>query len=132
MVSHPDCKSGARSGCVGSTPTQPTNKWIALALLALLALEALLYSCIFPLPVYPATPPCASVEEQMARDYGEHPVWMGLSRSGYALVLLESPETGTWTLVAITPDGVCHAVDAGDGATKLPNSESGPEAAYDG
>lgn len=52
--------------------------------------------------------------DTLANRCGESPVVGGLSERGVFLEVWANEETGSWTAVITTPDGVSCLVDAGD------------------
>jgi len=48
----------------------------------------------------------------LARTYGEHPIEMGQAGS-VILTVLANPTTGTFTIVAVRPDGIACLVASG-------------------
>jgi hypothetical protein len=72
-----------------------------------------------------AQTPCmdlGAAAERLERAHGEVPTWRGVSVRGYTIVLFESPEKGTWTIVMVRGDGLACPLDAGAGAQKLSRS----------
>lgn len=65
----------------------------------------------------------AAAAEQLERGHGEVPTWRGESARGYTIVLFESAEKGTWTIVMVRGDGLACPLDAGAGAQKLSRSK---------
>lgn len=57
--------------------------------------------------------------QQLKLNYGELPTWRGLSGRGYMIVLFESADSKTWTIVMVRPDGLACPLDAGGRAQKL-------------
>lgn len=45
--------------------------------------------------------------------YGEAPVSLGLQNNGHAFQVFASPESGSWTVLSVTPDGIGCIVAAG-------------------
>ena len=63
---------------------------------------------------------CAPKEEiakSLASNYHEKPVGMGVSSSSGALTVIYASPAGTWTAIAITPNGSACVLDVGDGWT---------------
>lgn len=78
-----------------------------LAALGIVALAA---------PAVADAPACGSRPEilaQLEKHYSESPVAMGLDSRGRVLEVLTSPDSGTWTILVTSPDGVTCLVDAG-------------------
>lgn len=51
---------------------------------------------------------CVQFSDGAARlvsEYGESIIGRGLMPNGAAVVIFANPDTGTWTLVVVTPDG---------------------------
>ena len=63
--------------------------------------------------------PRDQIKEQLAHDFDERPVAMGLSTAGAALVIFASPN-GTWTTAIVTPQGAACVVDVGEGWSEMP------------
>ncbi len=89
-----------------------------------LAAAAALWAAFFA-PASMAQTPCmdlAQAAERLERSHGEVPTWRGMSARGYMIVLFESAEKGTWTIVMVRRDGLACALDAGAGGEKLSRS----------
>lgn len=67
-------------------------------------------------PALAEQPPCGEVDH-LARlldeNYGETPVSNGLQANGQLLQIFASPDTGTWTAVTTTPQGMACIVATG-------------------
>ena len=90
-----------------------------------LAAAAALWAAFFA-PAAMAQNPCmdlAQAAERLERSHGEVPTWRGMSARGYMIVLFESAETGTWTIVMVRRDGLACPLDAGLAAEKLTRSK---------
>lgn len=89
-----------------------------------LAAAAALWAAFFA-PASMAQTPCmdlGAAAERLERAHGEVPTWRGMSARGYMIVLFESVENGTWTIVMVRRDGLACALDAGAGGEKLSRS----------
>tara|TARA_R110002020_G_scaffold39652_2_gene117580 strand:- start:7514 stop:7864 length:351 start_codon:yes stop_codon:yes gene_type:complete len=68
---------------------------------------------------------CSSVEEgsaKLKKNYGETPVFRGVSASGYMIVIFLNPETGSWTVGRIMPQNrkvMCPLDAGGDGSLRI-------------
>ena len=83
-----------------------------MKLFAAISLTALL-----ALPAY-AAPECASsqdVYDIMSGNYGESRQSAALSDRGYLVEVWANTETGTWTIIATSAEGVSCVVDQGAG-----------------
>jgi hypothetical protein len=90
-----------------------------------IAAAAALWAAFFA-PASMAQTPCMDLgqaAERLERAHGEVPTWRGVSVRGYAIVLFESAEKGTWTIVMVRGDGLACPLDAGAGAQKLSRSK---------
>lgn len=78
----------------------------------------------------PATPvrvPCysyAEVARQLAGDYHEAPVSLGLQADGNLLQVFSSRATGSWTIVSTSPQGVACVLAAGQHWENVPTRAS--------
>jgi hypothetical protein len=53
-------------------------------------------------------------QESLTNGYGEYPVWEGLVSSFQFIVQLwVNPQTGTWTALTVSPDGMACVVSDG-------------------
>jgi hypothetical protein len=57
--------------------------------------------------------PRETLANELARDFGERPIGLGLSTRGSILELFKSADGQTWTLVSTRPTGVSCILDAG-------------------
>lgn len=70
-------------------------------------------------PLMSQTPPpdCNTYEvaqESLSTQYGEYVVWEGLVSNNLVVVQLwVNPETGTWTHLVVSPDGIACVVSDG-------------------
>lgn len=90
-----------------------------------LAAAAALWAAFFAPGAAIAQTPCmdlAAAAERLERSHGEVPTWRGMSARGYMIVLFESAERGTWTIVMVRRDGLACPLDAGADAQKLSRS----------
>ena len=65
---------------------------------------------------------CADVKAGSAKlkqSYGETPVFRGVSKSGYMVIIFLNADTGTWTAGRITPQNrkIMCPIDAGEGGS---------------
>lgn len=71
----------------------------------------------FGAPVF-AQSNCAStkdVQEIMGGIYGEEKYASALSGRGYLVEVWANNETGTWTIIATSPEGISCVMDQGEG-----------------
>jgi hypothetical protein len=66
-------------------------------------------------PEQPKCGPFAEIRAGMLKQYGEQPMMRAITKSGNAMVFLSNPETGTWTLFMVSPNGTACGLDAGEG-----------------
>jgi hypothetical protein len=59
----------------------------------------------------------------LATSYSEAPVIMGITSTGAVLELWANAETGSWTVLTVTPDGVACIRATGDNFMPLPGGE---------
>ena len=64
--------------------------------------------------------------KELAKDFGERPVGLGLSTRGSVLELFKSVDGQTWTLVSTRPTGVSCIMDAGEKWTIEVEPEGAP------
>jgi hypothetical protein len=65
----------------------------------------------------------AALTVALATSYSEAPVIMGITSTGAVLELWANPETGTWTVLTVTPDGVACIRATGDNFTPISGGE---------
>jgi hypothetical protein len=53
------------------------------------------------------------IAETLGKRYGETPVSLGLQTNGHLLQVFSSPESGSWTILSVTPTGIGCIVAAG-------------------
>lgn len=101
-------------------PEEPPRRhgwWIVPgAVVGILIWIAALTSCAH------AEPGCAPYRQavaDLAAGYGERAIMRGLDGRGIAIELLISP-AGTWTILAIRPDGIACVVAEGEAAEVVP------------
>lgn len=79
-----------------------------------------------------ATAPCTtdyqSLKQELAQKYQEAPVSAGLQSNGSLLQIFASTETGTWTALSTTPQGVTCILSSGKNWEGWPGTPAGPEA----
>jgi hypothetical protein len=78
---------------------------------------------LLTLPYQAAAQPMACSERAvivsaLARDYGEHPVALGIANNGGVIEVLASAKS--WTIILTMPNGVACLVAVGDGWETLP------------
>ncbi|HET6519430.1 MAG TPA: hypothetical protein VFG47_06370 [Geminicoccaceae bacterium] len=66
--------------------------------------------------------------DRLAGQYKEAPAGFGIQLNGNLLQLYVSKETGTWTLLTTTPDGLSCIVGAGESWENLPEPNTDPYA----
>ena len=62
------------------------------------------------------TPKCFSVDQlskALAKGYGEHPHFIGSTQEGNALTIFSNPQTGTFSVILITPQGAACPLSDG-------------------
>jgi|GEM_PF-3213633 hypothetical protein len=58
--------------------------------------------------------PFAAADHNLKKTHGEHQVFIGVTRAGNLLTIYLNSETGTWTAIAVHPQGkMACALDAG-------------------
>jgi hypothetical protein len=68
---------------------------------------------------------CADVKAgsaKLKKNYGETPVFRGVSAKGYLIVLFLNSQSGTWTVSRITPQNrtiMCPLDAGGDGSVRI-------------
>ena len=87
---------------------------LAAALVAAFFMAAPVAAQVFPRTVrVPCSGPDA-LPDVLARDYGEAVTGQGIA-DGALVQLWRNPQTGTWTILMVLPDGmVCALADGGD------------------
>lgn len=72
---------------------------------------------------------CASKEviEGALSRYEEEPRWLGLSRDGVAIQLYLNEDTGTWTIIAVSPEGRVCALLEGEAGSLIPPQPKGED-----
>ncbi len=85
-------------------------------------LAALLFwlSLMLAAPVFAqsALPQCADFDmlaDKLLSDYAESPLWMGGTATGEAIVVTGQEDGGSFTIIAVRPDGVGCIVAGGSG-----------------
>lgn len=71
---------------------------------------------LFASPAFARQLPCGETDnlaKLLDQSYGEVPVSTGLQGNGQLLQIFASPDTGTWTAVTTTPEGVSCVVATG-------------------
>lgn len=69
-----------------------------------------------------------SVLSQLADNYREEPVALGVTHTGGLIEVLTTKDGGTWSIIITSPQGISCLVAAGEGwrmRDKLPAEESG-------
>jgi hypothetical protein len=87
---------------------------------------SLLSILLFSAPVY-AQSMCAERDKALdvlAEKFGERVVWRGITTAtsttpSVMLELLSNPETGTWTLITVTPEKLACLKGSGAGSRKI-------------
>lgn len=74
----------------------------------------------------PACAPHATVAARLATRFGEAPQFAGLTRDGSLLEAWANRETGTWTLLRVTPDGTACLMASGEDWTAAVIKEGEP------
>lgn len=69
--------------------------------------------------------PCPGIQEEL-RGYEESLVWRGLSSGGHLIYVAQSVG-GSWTILAVTPQGQCIPLDHGEDGKELPRVPVGDE-----
>lgn len=94
------------------------NVW--LWTIGAVAVAVYVLALAMPAPAIAQAPPCApfdNVVQQLGEDYGESAIGYGLSTNGAATVVFVNENTGTWSIVILTPDGMgCMPAAGGDWA----------------
>ena len=76
----------------------------------------------------PLAIPCFSYSEvvrQLKGTYAEAPVSLGLQSNGNLLQVFTSVDTGSWTILSTTPDGLACVLAAGERWESLPAPKGG-------
>ena len=66
--------------------------------------------------------PVTHVAEQLGTQYGETVQDMGIASNGALVQWWGNAETGTWTVIAVTPDGTACLVASGEGFEHTPTA----------
>ncbi|MGH6689535.1 MAG: hypothetical protein ACREF4_02495 [Gammaproteobacteria bacterium] len=106
---------GDAAWCGGRTAMQRLIAPTTFVVLALLAGSATAQQ--------PGHMPCHNATEiakQLSNKYAEAPVAFGLQSNGNLLQVYASEETGTWTVVTISPTGMACIVAAGKRWEQMP------------
>ena len=64
--------------------------------------------------------PRDTLGQALVQSYGEGPVLMGITTTGAILEFWANPETGSWTVITIMPDGTACIRAAGDNFEAMP------------
>lgn len=89
---------------------------LTLAAAALCALAVLMMSSPVVAQVQVQQPPCMPLPQflqVLADEYGERPVRRGYVHPGLAVMVLANADSGSWTILRVTPDGTACGVFAG-------------------
>ena len=68
---------------------------------------------------------CSNFKEgaaKLKKDYGESPLFRGVSANGYMIIVFLNPESGTWTVGRIMPQNstvMCPLDAGGDGSIRV-------------
>lgn len=71
-------------------------------------------------PVNPCAPDHAAIVARLAEKYGESRASAGLDRRDLIVEMYGNPETGTWTLLSMAPDGETCIEASGVGFMAFP------------
>ncbi len=101
--------------------------WIGSVVLAAAALG-------WPAGAEPAAPagqrlPChdyVKMAEHLGAKYAEKPVAFGMQSNGNLLQVFASSDTGTWTILSVSPKGTSCIVAAGKSWEDMPKSKDDP------
>ena len=79
----------------------------------------------------PANPrlPChdyVKMAEHLGAKYAEKPVAFGMQSNGNLLQVFASPDTGTWTILSVSPKGTSCIVAAGKSWEDMPKIKDDP------
>ena len=79
----------------------------------------------------PANPrlPChdyVKMAEHLGAKYAEKPVAYGMQSNGNLLQVFASPDTGTWTILSVSPKGTSCIVAAGKSWEDMPKIKDDP------
>ena len=69
--------------------------------------------------------PYKDVARQLAGSYAEAPASLGIQSNGNLLQVFTSADTGSWTIVSTTPDGLACVLAAGERWESLPPPKGG-------
>ena len=75
-----------------------------------------------------AQSPCSlhdAITNRLTLEYGEHMVGRGLQSASRMYEVWRSPDTGSWTIVAVGADGVACIIASGFAWTDVPPKPSG-------
>ena len=80
-------------------------------------------------PQRPARLPChdyAKMAEHLGSKYDEQPVAFGMQSNGNLLQVFASKDTGTWTILSVSPKGTSCILAAGKTWEDLPGTSDDP------
>ncbi len=111
------------------TRTKPSKAGRTIATIAGILVAGLIGAAAL-LPVQSASAQTTWIErgeivDQLAGQYAEAPVAMGLASNGGVIELFTSADGATWTLVLTMPDGLSRMVAAGESWTTVPMTIAG-------
>jgi hypothetical protein len=69
--------------------------------------------------------PYQDVARQLAGSYAEAPASLGIQSNGNLLQVFTSADTGSWTILSTTPDGLACVLAAGERWESLPAPKAG-------
>lgn len=81
---------------------------------ALVALAA--FFCAFSVNAQQQCAPYAEVTQQLHERYGEEVIFQAVATRGYVLTITANPDTGSWSALAVTTEGVACFLDGGEAA----------------
>lgn len=77
----------------------------------------LILALLIATPAYADAPcaPLAEITKRITDEFGETRAYVGLADDGNAVQAFANAKTGTWTLLAVAPDGTACVVTWGGG-----------------